>query len=711
MANLDALKQNEAEYLKQGIEIKKSYCDICNQSSHCTIDAYIKDGKIIKMEGAQDSPHTFGMLCPQGAANRQYIYSDERLLYPMKNVGKKGEGKFERITWEEAYSTIAEKLGKCKEEHGAESVAFMTGFEKWFRPTLSRFAAKFGSSNYFTEGSTCQEAHVMTWKLLTGECPGADFRNTNLLMVWSRNPMYSNFSYNRPLFDAIENGLEVITVDSRVTPLAQRSKIHLMPRPGTDGALALGMANVIISENLYDKEFIEKYAYGFEEFAELAKEYTPEKVKELTGVDGDLMVKAARMYAKAKPAAMQMSASPIVHHVNGVQNYRSVASLVALCGYYDIKGGNTTNPFTYLHVGSYIPSNEDEYKSPRVKEPLSIGYDRFPIWKELIVDQGQAMALPDAMLNGDPYPIKAAYFAGVNHMMWPDTDYVLKAFQSLDFMVAVDLFMTETCKSADIVLPALSSFEREDVKIFSDSYLQCLDPVIEPMGECRNDIEIMHELVKRLKIDDPLLNMSYAEYMDYMIAPTGITVADIKKNGGMLKCTTNFGSYKERKYETEGFNTRTGKVEFKSKLIEEYAEEYNLDPLPVYRTLEELYPNIDREKYPLLMNSGSRKPQFMHSRTYKMKWIRDLEPIDAVDINPEDAKKYGFTQGEKVSISTDKGSIDATINITVTVLPGVVHMYHGNVNADVDKLMDKDYLDPLSGFPGFKSFACRIDKK
>lgn len=704
---------NEMKYppcAEDGVEIKKTCCGICNQYSHCGVDAYVKDGKVIHIEGSADNPRTHGRLCPRGAALRQYVYNKDRILYPMKRIGEKGEGKFERISWDEAYATIAEKLNGYKAEFGAQSVSFFAGYSKWFRPPLQRLACSFGSPNYLTEGSTCQEAHKMAWWLVFGDMAGADSANADVVMIWSRNPFFSNLDNNRMYYDLFEQGKKFIVIDPRKTSFSQKAWLHLQPRPGTDGALALAMANVIIREGLYDKDFVRRFVLGFDEFSAMVQDYPPQRAEALTGVPADKIILAARTYASAKPAALLTSASPVLHHVNGVQNYRAVVSLVALTGNYDITGGNRVLPAGYLHVSGFTPCNEAAYSGSFHFDVPAIGHKEFPVWKEFIPDQGQAMLLPKYILEGKPYPIKAVFGMGLNHMMWPDSNYMLKALRKLDFFVDVDLFTSESTRYADILLPACTSLERSDVKIFSDGYVQCFPPAIKPLGESRHDIQIIFELAKALGLNDPHLTMSYEDYMNYIIEPTGLTVKEIQENGGIMKTKHTLPPYEERKYVKNGFSTPSRKAELLSERLKPYDGVPGLDALPVYRSFDELYPDFADDQYPLLMNTGSRKPQYMHSRTYRMPWLAGLEKTDLLDMHPSDGEKYGIACGDRIRISTPYGSILATANLTSTVLPGVVHMYHGNEKANTSLLMSHEFLDPVSGYPGYKSFPCRVDK-
>lgn len=400
-----------------GIEIRKSICAICD-GPLCGLDLYVKEGKIIKVEGSEKNPSSLGTLCSKGAATRQYVYNEERIKTPLKRVGPRGSGKFEPISWNEALDTIAEKFNTIKKENGPESVVFFAGYTKYFRPYLKRLAHSFGSPNFLTESSTCHQAMVMAQTLVLGQSSGPDTANTRCLLVWSANPFHSNPGVGRALLKARERGVKLIVVDPRKTPTTALADIHLQLRPGTDGALALSMAQVIIDEKLYDKDFVDNYTYGFDEYKEYVQLFSPEKGEELTGVPAEKIREAARLYASNKPAAIMPSASPVVHHTNGVQNYRAVFSLVGLTGNYDIKGGNFVTPPSFYHSPGRIATRNKEFMQSRPWCEMAprIGADRFPVWNDT-TDEGQAMQLPFQLRSGKPYQVKALIGFGLNHRM------------------------------------------------------------------------------------------------------------------------------------------------------------------------------------------------------------------------------------------------------------------------------------------------------
>ena len=252
-----------------GIELRRTMCDICSPGMHCGINAYVKDGKVIKIEGLDNHPVNDGRLCTKGMANREYVYREDRIKTPLKRVGKRGEGKFEPISWEEAYALIADRLNQCKETYGAESVAFYSGYSKWYRQMLRRLAYAFGSPNYGCESSACYTAAFMAWKTAAGDQANPDMENSDLFLGWAYNPFYSSYMEAKNAMELKEKGLKFIIVDTRRTPTTEKlADLFLQPKTGTDGALAHAIANVLIQRGWIDKAYIEKYVYGFEEYAE-----------------------------------------------------------------------------------------------------------------------------------------------------------------------------------------------------------------------------------------------------------------------------------------------------------------------------------------------------------------------------------------------------------------------------------------------------------
>jgi anaerobic selenocysteine-containing dehydrogenase len=715
-----------------GIEVRKSICTICDPTTQCGLDCYVKDGRIIKVEGSLENPHSGGTLCAKGAAQRQWVYNEDRLRTPLKRVGPRGSGQFVSISWTEALDIITENLQRLKAESGPESVFFYCGYPKQLRPFLQRLAFLYGSPNYATESSACHTAMAMGWRLDYGQVGGPDLANTKCLLVWSNNPLHSGTPNGRRIMDARERGVKFIVVDPRKSPTAGIADIHLQLRPGTDGALALAMANVIISEGLYDREFVSQYTRGFEEYKAYAATFPLDRAEQITGVPDALIREAAILYATTKPAAMQPSAAPVVHSTNGVQNQRAAAALVGLTGNFDVPGGNVVTPPAWLEFGSGFVTREHEFAMPRkwTDMPPRLGAERFPVWTEMI-NQAQAMDFPRQMNTGKPYPLRGLVAFGLNYRMFPDSNGWLAALDKLDFVCVTDLFFTDSAKHADIVLPAASSVERSEVRAYQQKYVVYTTPVIEPVGDARSDTDIIFGLAEKLGLGYQKLDADHAQELggflangapdfgaafdaalDWMFQPNGMTMAELKKHpGGMF--VPNPLPQEFKKYQAKGFPTPSGKMEFVSSLLEKHCDRPGITGLPEYnepRMSPVSTPEVAAE-FPLVLGTGSRLPMFVHSRMFRSSWTRSLRPDAMVDLNPADGARLGIAQDDLVEISTPTGmAIRMKANLTELVPAGAVQIYHDYPEADANSLLPGDYLDPISGFPGYKSLLCAVKK-
>lgn len=696
-----------------GIEVKKGMCAICSPGNHCGLDVYVKDGKILKVEGTKEHPYNQGMICTKGAMNREYIYRKDRIKTPLRRVGKRGEGKFEPITWEEAYEEIAKNLNKIKAEYGANSVAFTSGYCKWYRPYYHRFVYAFGSCNYSTDDCSCYRASV-----LAGECTCArdarpDNKNANTFLGWAWSGAYSNHLSYRGVQKLKERGGKVIIVDTRITPASEHlADIFLHIKTGTDAALALGMAKIILDNGWEDKEFIEKYTYGYEAFAERVKGWDLERVARITGLDPADILEATRIYATNGPAGCNIPASALAHEINGFQGMRAFLCLQALLGNIDRKGGNVPPPQnTYLNRYANLESRELAYYMENAPDLTQmIAYKKFPVWSKFC-HEFQAMALADAILDEDPYPVKAIYGLGMNFKMYPQTDKLVKALEKIDFFVNTDLFMTYTCRYADIVLPCCSSLERGEFKVYPGGYGVYTEPVIEPLYESKSDTDILHELANYMDLPDELLKKGYEASVDYIMEGCGLTVEDFKKTPGVPVKMPRAKPTPPGYWLKNGFPTPSGKIEFYSLDIAEFAEEYGLDPLPDYRgPLDDDENEKAAVSYPFLLTSGTRLPHTIHSRLHEVSWSRYIRKEPLVEIHEKDAAALGIKEGDKVELYSPYGTVTAKAMLTAKIHEGTLQIGHGYTEANSSILMSDKHLDPYSGFPGYKAMRCNIRK-
>ena len=692
-----------------GIEIRRTMCDICSPGMHCGINAYVKDGKVIKIEGMDGHPANDGRLCPKGLSNRQFIYRKDRILTPLRRTGKRGEGKFEPISWEEAYAEIAQRLNEAKECFGPESVAFYSGYSKWYRQMLRRFAYAFGSPNYGCESSACYTAAFMAWKVAAGEQGGPDMANSDLFLDWAFNPFYSSYMGAHNAMKQKERGLKFLIVDTRRTPASEKlADLFLQPKTGTDGALAHAIASVLIENNWIDRPYIEKYVYGFPEYAEYVARFNESNIEAITGVPYEQVVAAARLIHENPRMSCNESSAPLCHHRNGLQNYRAVMALLAITGNFDRKGGQVLTPHSYMHVACGFATREHEFlyeTAPKnAKEP--VGAPRFPLWNYLEGEM-QAMDMPRQILEGTPYPLRAVFALGLNARMFPDSGRMFRALEKLDFFVDTDLFLTDTAKYADIVLPACSSFERGEFKPYGGGVAWYTSPAIEPLGQSKSDVQILTELADFMDLPDAQLKEGYESFVQkYILDDYGATVEELKRAELPVKIApvqkhVDFADLER------GLATPTGKFELKSAIIEAHPE-WGLDALPTYR---EPLDDADPEEYPFVLTSGSRIPNAIHSRLHGVPNNRSLRPRPTADMNEADCKRLGVREGDRIVISTARGSITVDVHPTLSVPEGLVNLFHGYSEADVNSLMDGDHLDPYSGFPAYRSTRCAVGKE
>jgi anaerobic selenocysteine-containing dehydrogenase len=470
--------------------------------------------------------------------------------------------------------------------------------------------------------------------------------------------------------------------------------VHLQLRPGTDGALALGMMNVIINENLYDKEFIDNWTVGFESLKKLVQIYSPEYVEKVTWVPAAKISKAAILFATVKPAQIVTTANSTTHHTNGLQNHRAIILLPAITGNIKIPADNVT----HNQVVNDITLHE------RVGNmPPGVGSQRFPIWTKQIREM-QSNALADQIDTSNPYPIKALFSAGLDIQFFPNSNRMIESLKKLDFIAVTEYFLTPATRLADVVLPIASWLERPILETTMGGHIRLIEPAIEPVGESWSEWKIYSELAKRLGFGKQFWDGDFKQCVNYILKPSGITYDYLKQHPEGIQLKP-----REQHSEHMGFPTPSGKIEIASSLLKEHS----VAPLPEFKEPAESplsRPDLAKS-YPLVLTSGARVLAYTHSQFRNIGRLRRLMPDPLVDINPGDAVPRGIQHGDEVVISSPRGSIKMKANVTNTILQGVVSTpHHWPDEANINILADDKNLDPISGFPAFKSQLCQVAK-
>lgn len=709
---------------------KRALCGICPAGCWVVV-SYDAEGKLAAVRADESSE--LGIICKLGEQSPDIVYSADRLQYPMRRKGPKGTFEFERISWDEAYDTIVNKLHQTKADFGPEANAVYTGRGSFelsmcdiFQPkdvavsSASSVLFPFGSPNTLGVGSLCYVSfamiapHVTMGGMLINMF--SDIENAQMVVVWGANPATDcpPLDLNR-ILKARERGAELVVIDPRQTLLAKLEGSEWIPiRSGTDGALALGMCNVLIKEELFDDAFVKEWTLGFDEFNNYVQHFRPEVVEAITGVPAETVIALARRIAAANGASPVMY-SGLEYSESGVQAIRATFVLWALGGQLDVPGGRC-----FGMRENYFPIN----RSGLVKNPAphkTLGRDRFPVYS-LYRKEAHPIALPDAVLRGMPYPIRSLIVLGASIITaWPQPEVWRKTLDGLDFLVCIDRQLTADCAYADIVLPATTMYEIQSYMTYGPTF-RVREKVIEPIGEARNDFFIMAELAKRLGYGH-LYPQTEEDLLRYVLSNSGFSPEDVRSAGGTVHVAASMMQYKKwekgllRPDGKTGFDTPSGKFEITSTILAEHG----YDPLPIYTEPLESptsRPDLLRE-YPLIFNSGSRVTTDFRSQHHGIPSLLVERPEPTVSINTTDARPRGINNGDWVSVRTARGQVSMRAFVTGDISAGTIDANMGGggpvgpkawQECNINELTDLMRYDPISGFPVYKALLCDVVK-
>lgn len=653
-----------------------------------------KDDTLVKVEGDPENPYNQGRLCMRCLAMPEVVSNETRVLYPMKRAHEdRGKDKWERISWDEAYDICISELTRLAETYGPETVIFTRGTARDIGPWVNRLCYSYGSPNHINYGLTgvaCYLPRVSLMNYAVGSYINADcsqwkperyndpdFVVPGCITLWGSMPLNSNAdgNFGHWLVDLLKRGSKFIVVDPRLTWLAVQAEYWLQLRPGTDAAMAMAWLNVIISEDLYDHDYVNKWCYGFDELAEAVKEYTPERVAEITWVPKEKIIGAARFFATNGPSSIQWGLA-IDMAKEGMGAAQAICALFSITGNVDVPGGMALYipPFKiFRHVDwgvELLPEGVFENRPGAAEYPA--------------VSNGYAHAHPDTILEimetEDPYPIRGMWCQSSNPIACMSADPLrsIKVLEKLEFTCVVDAFMTPTAMAfADVFLPIALYPERNGLKLEEGFALAAIVKAKEPAGDTRSDQQICLDMGKRLNPEGWPWETVEEMYDDFT-KEAGMTFKELVECGGVV-----FDKHEYRRYEKgllrpdgqPGFNTPTGRIELWSTA---YAS-FNLSPLPYFEEPPES--PISRpelfEEYPLVLTSGRRVVSFFHSEHRQIPHLRAQRPDPLVEIHPDTARKYGIEDGDWVWIENDLGKCRQRAKITRVTDPRVVMADHG----------------------------------
>jgi anaerobic selenocysteine-containing dehydrogenase len=721
----------------------KTVCNLCGLSG-CGMEVTVVDGRAVAVRGDKEHPENRGALCAKGRAAMDILYSPDRLKHPLKRAGQRGEGKWKQISWDQALDLVAEGLQRVKRDHGPEAVWFHKGSGHDLcggdvRPYLHRLANVFGTPNLSCPFYICNGPRTLNMFLTTGAIPAPEVDNTRCILLWGINPTETAITRHMKIQDALKRGAKLVVVDPRTTHFAKKADLHLQPRPGSDGALALGLLKVIVDDDLFDTEFVAQWTVGFEELKALLEKYPLERVAEITWISQDDIWKAAHLYAEIKPACVFLG-NALDQHTNTSQAIRAITDLIAITGNLDAPGGNV------------ILSPVSLAKSPvALHEALPPEMDAKRLGNEFPLTQFEftKMAHPPsgfrAILDEIPYPVKAMLIMAANPVLTsPDSQNVVAALHKLDFVAVADIFMTPTAELADVVLPACTFLEQTYYATYeAGAYLKPAMPgllklrpeVVPPLEESWPDWRIIFELAKKLGYEKTFPWQDIEEAIDYELEPIGITSRDLRERPdgiqipgpsflyqkfgnkglwgklmiGVLNRTV-FRKYPQMyyKYKRMGFTTPSHKVEILSRRLQEAGN----DGLPVYHEPLES-PLGDRElaqRYPLVLTTGAKRGCYVHSQMRNIPALHRHMPHNLAEMHPGTARGSGIEEGDTILVESPRATVECQARVTEDIRPRVVQLYHGFGEANANLLTDNTTLDPITGSVPLRSSLCRISR-
>ncbi|KAF0142039.1 MAG: Molybdopterin oxidoreductase Psr/Psh family PsrA-like catalytic subunit [Stygiobacter sp.] len=679
----------------KGIQKIPTYCDICFWK--CGTVAYLKDGELWKVEGHPNDPLSKGRLCPRGTGGIGAVSDPDRLRSPLIRTRERGEEVWKEVTWDEALGYIADKMQKIKTQYGPESVAsFSHGIGgNFLKHTLKAYGAINFAAPSFAQ---CRGPRDVGFELTFGEAIGSpertDIENAKcLVLIGSHLGENMHNTQVQEFATAVQNDASVIVVDPRFSVAASKAKYYLPIKPGTDIALLLAWMNVIVSEKLYDVDYVAKYGFGFEQFAAEISQYTPEWAYTETGIEPELILASAREMAMHKPATLVHPGRHATWYGDDAQRSRAIALLNALLGSWGRKGG-FFYPASYSLPGYPYPA----YPTP-TKEKLDNPGKKYPFASEEITT-----GIREATITEKPYPIKGWFIYATNliHAL-PNQEETIKAIQNLDLMVVVDVIPSEIAGWADVVLPESVYLERYDdlhMSAFKETFIGIRQPVVESPADQKPNWWIAKKLAEKLGLGNYYPWNHVEDYLDHRLKAGGLSLEQLKKEGIIR-------GPKPPIYFEDGivpeFPTPSGKIEFYSLQLQEAG----FDPVPKFKRPEQAPSGY----YRLLFG---RAPVHSFSRTQSNRILMDMMEENEVWVNQDVAEKWGLKNAQHVRLKNQDGVVSNKIKVKVTerIRTDCVYMVHGfghnskmlkgafGKGASDAGLVTKYATDPLMGGTG-----------
>jgi thiosulfate reductase/polysulfide reductase chain A len=688
-------KAQAGREIERGLRQVPTFCDICFWK--CGAIATVRDGVLWKIEGNPDDPLSRGRLCPRGTGGVGAHFDSDRLRAPLMRRSVRGEEQWTEVTWDEALGHVAEQMQKIKAEHGPEAVAmFSHGIGGTF---LKHTLKAFGTPNIAAPSfAQCRGPRDVGFNLTFGEEVGSpertDIKNARcLVLIGSHLGENMHNTQVQEFAEAVGAGASIIVADPRFSVAASKAKFYLPAKPGTDIALLLAWMNTLVREGLYDKDYVQRFGFGFEAFAAEIAPYTPEWAYPETGIEPDVIRETAREMARYRPATLVHPGRHATWYGDDTQRSRAIALLNALVGSWGRKGG------FYAPVSMDVPAYPYPAYPKSEKGKVDNPGRRYPFATEAITT-----GIREATLTGKPYPIKGwvVYASNLIHAL-PNEQETIRAIQNLDLLVVVDVIGSEIAGWADVVLPEATYLERYDeinVELFREPFVALRQPVVEPPADQKPNWWIARKLAGKLGLEAYYPWKDIEDYLGHRLSGAGLSLATLKQKGIVR------GEPKPVYFEDGAeatFGTPSGKIEFYSTQLKEAG----FDPVPKYRRPAAGPPGSFRLLF-------GRAPVHSFGRTQTNPILHEMMAENEVWVNANAATRLGLKSGDRVRLRNQDGVVSNAVAVRATeaIRGDCVYLVHGfghtskmlrralGRGASDAQLVTRYEVDPLMGGTG-----------
>ncbi len=633
-----------------GEKVVPTVCGMCGPGGPgggCGIYAFVKDGRFCRVAGMNECPVNRGAVCAKGHAAPQWVYSPDRLTEPLRRTGKKGQGRFEKISWEAAIDHIAETLTRQKKLYGAESLAILSPAKRAYSEYLQRFLTVHGSPNYGHSG-ICVMQRAFAFMYTVGDWPRPDYDNSDLIIYWGRQPIYSGPVARpaRAFLAARGRGARTVAIKPSLEPDAGMADLWVPVRPGTDAALALALLHVVLEEDLIDHQFVDNWCYGFEPLRAHVRQYSPRWAEGICGVDSGQIETLARLYA-ATPRATIDIGNGLEHAPAASDAIRAIAILMAVTGHLDRPGTNL-----------FLAPPKNAPKSVQLKQRCNrelvdklVGPEFPSVFQPFLEGPSSAYyRILESVITEKPYPVRGIIAPGTQPAVSTrGTRNVLAALKKVDFFVVVDVARTAEMDFADVVVPVATSYECNHPYQAGPGWLMANNRVIEPLGPYKSTFEFFLVLAQAMGYGEDFWNGDIGVAMDDQLEPLGLSMAELRLRPHGIGGKPGPPIYEKYEQTFQRLSPAIGTAPFLAQgrvaLYNTTLEQAGFSPLPEWREPPESLtatPGLV-DAYPLILSDYHTSRSFSASWQRNVPHLREIEPEPILHIHPNTAAERGIS--------------------------------------------------------------------